>query len=72
MYGKELTIKRTLVGLSRADLAKRVGVSRQQIYNVERSKEPISEPLSRVINEEIGKAFVKMEVNENIKIYAIG
>lgn len=55
--GKKLYLKRKAVGLTAEELAKRVGVTRQTITNVEkdRLKHP-SIPLIRVINWELDAA----------------
>lgn len=55
--GKKLQLKRKAVGLTAEELAKRVGVTKQTISNVEndRLKHP-SIPLIRVINWELDAA----------------
>ena len=61
MTGSEIRFKRRMLGLSTQDLADRVGVTKQTISNIELDK-TASEPVMRIIEIELGKAFVEWKV----------
>ena len=63
MKGEELKIKRRIVGLTQDELANRVGVTKQSISNAEKGI-GMSIPLDRLIDYEIAKAFVEMDVTK--------
>lgn len=62
MVGKELKTKRTLVGLTQKMLADRVGLSKQEISNIELDKIKPRKAIERVIDYEIGRAFVEWKI----------
>lgn len=70
MKGKELKFKRELVGLTAAELANRVGVTRQLIYLIESDDNYSSAPVLKVIDYEIAKAFIECKTLSltNIKL----
>ena len=70
MIGETLKKKRLIVGLSIKDLAKRAGVTRQTISNIERGLAS-SELAIRVINYELAKAFIEMDEDALNKVIVI-
>ena len=68
MYGKELKLKRKFLGLSQDELAERVGVTKQAISAYENSKAIPNKPTDKVIDQEIGKAFVEWDITKQTLI----
>lgn len=63
--------KRKFVGLTVQELAKRVGVTKQTISNIENGKTEFTPVMYRAIGEELGKAFVEMEMTVITNAYII-
>lgn len=64
MTKEDLKFKRKLLGLSCAQLGEMVGVTRQQISNLETGRTPITKPMDITLKVVLGNRFYEISEDE--------
>lgn len=64
--GNDIRIKREFLKMSTSELARRCGVTKQTISNYENKNHSKDEPITRIIYQELGKAFIEVDLHELI------